>query len=406
MVCEQQAARYSDVFVVREFRAVFAAQLLSVIGDQFARVALSVLVFNRTGSPGLTALAYALTYLPDLFAGPLLAGIADRYPRRAVMVAADLARAILVALMALPGVPFPLVCALLVGVHALGAPFSAARAATLASILTGDRYLLGTGAADMVDQLAQVLGFVVGGLVIVGMGADRGLQIDAATFLVSAVIVRLGVHDRPVPAFPTVRDPVQPWWPSLVTGAVTVWTTPKLRALVMLACVAGFYVTIEALAVPYAMDVMGSEGAVGLLLAAGPAGAILGMWGISRLLPGRRLKLLGPLAVAACLPLALSAFRPSVPVMVALLVVSGVGSAYHMVARSAFVQSVPDHGRGQAFGLAVTALRTAQGTGLLLAGVCAETFGAPTVLSGAGITGTLVAAAASLTWYQARRRPR
>ena len=403
MVCEQQAARYSDVFVIREFRAVFAAQLLSVIGDQFARVALSVLVFDRTQSPGLTALAYALTYLPDLFAGPLLAGIADRYPRRTVMVATDLARAILVALMAFPGVPLWLLCGLLVGVHALGAPFNAARAATLATILRGDRYVLGTGAADMVDQFAQVLGFVVGGLVIVSTGAGPGLQIDAATFLVSAVIVRLWVYDRPVPAFPTVRDPVQPWWPSLVAGAVTVWTTPKLRALVVLACVAGFYVTVEALAVPYSVAVTGSDGAVGLLLAAGPAGTIAGMWAISRLLPGRRLELLGPLAVLACLPLVLCALRPSVPVMVALLVVSGIGSAYHMVARSAFVQSVPDHGRGQAFGLAVTALRTAQGTGLLLAGACAEAFGAPTVLSAAGVTGTLVAAAASLTWYQARR---
>jgi len=404
MVCEQQAARYSDVFGLREFRALFVAQLLSVLGDQFARVALSVLVFDRTQSPGLTALAYALTYLPDLFAGPLLAGIADRYPRRTVMVATDLARAVLVALMALPGVPLPLLCALLVGVHALGAPFSAARAAMLAQVLRGDRYVLGTGAADMVDQLAQVLGFAVGGLVIVATGPGPGLQIDAATFLVSAVIVRLGVHDRPVPAFPTVRDPVQPWWPSLVTGAVTVWTTPKLRALVLLACVAGFYVTIEALAVPYSVAVTGSDDAVGLLLAAGPAGAIVGMWAVSRLLPGRRLKLLGPLAMLASLPLVLAVFRPSVPVMIALLVVSGIGSAYHMVARSAFVQSVPDHGRGQAFGLAVMALRTAQGTGLLLAGVCAETFGAPAVLSGAGVTGTLVAAVAGLTWYQARRR--
>ena len=406
MVCEQQAARYSDVFALREFRSLFVAQLLSVVGDQFARVALSVLVFDRTKSPGLTALAYALTYLPDLVAGPLLAGIADRYPRRTVMVATDLARAILVALMALPGVPLTLLCALLVGVHVLGAPFSAARAATLAQVLWGDRYLLGTGAADMVDQLAQVLGFAVGGLVIIGMGPSRGLQIDAATFLLSAVIVRFGVHDRPVPAFPTVRDPVQPWWPSLVTGAVTVWTTPKLRALVLLACVAGFYVTIEALAVPYSVAVTGAENGVGLLLAAGPAGTILGMWAISRLLPGRRLKLLGPLAMLACFPLVLAAFRPSVPLMVALLVMSGIGSAYHMVARSAFVQSVPDHGRGQAFGLAVTALRTAQGTGLLLAGVFAEVFGAPAVLSGAGITGTLVAAGAGLTWYQARRRPR
>jgi hypothetical protein len=44
-------------------------------------VALAVLVFERTGSPGQTALTYALTFLPAVLAGPLLPGLADR-PQR------------------------------------------------------------------------------------------------------------------------------------------------------------------------------------------------------------------------------------------------------------------------------------------------------------------------------------
>ena len=109
---EPRPARYRDVFAVAEFRALFAAHLLSVIGDQFARVALTVLVFARTGSAALTALTYALTFLPAIVAGPLLSGLADRYPRRTVMVVADVARAALVAVMAVPGVPLPVLAAL------------------------------------------------------------------------------------------------------------------------------------------------------------------------------------------------------------------------------------------------------------------------------------------------------
>lgn len=120
-------ATFREVFAVAEFRVLFAAQLLSVVGDQFTRVALAVVVFARTGSAGLTALTYGLTYLPDLVGGPLLSGLADRYPRRAVMVASDLGRAVLVAAMAAPGLPLPALGGLLVAVQLLNAPFSAAR---------------------------------------------------------------------------------------------------------------------------------------------------------------------------------------------------------------------------------------------------------------------------------------
>jgi MFS family permease len=77
------------VFAVPAFRVLWLAQVLSVVGDQLAQVALSVLAFHRTGSPLLTGVVYALSYLPGVAGGPLLAGLADRLPRRRLMVGCD-----------------------------------------------------------------------------------------------------------------------------------------------------------------------------------------------------------------------------------------------------------------------------------------------------------------------------
>ena len=49
--------------------------MLSFAGDQFAQVAIAILVYGRTHSPFLTALAYALTYLPPIAGGPLISGL-------------------------------------------------------------------------------------------------------------------------------------------------------------------------------------------------------------------------------------------------------------------------------------------------------------------------------------------
>jgi len=135
-----------------EFRALAAAGLLSAVGDQVARVALSVLVFDRTSSALLTALTYALTFLPAVIGAPLLSGLADRRPRRQLMVGLDLIRAALVAAMAVPGLPLPILLALLVVVNVAESPFDGARAALVPDI-TGDRYL----AAVVVDRTLHPL---------------------------------------------------------------------------------------------------------------------------------------------------------------------------------------------------------------------------------------------------------
>jgi MFS family permease len=67
-------------------------QVLSFAGDQFARVAIAILVYGRIHSPFLTALAYAPTYLPPIAGGPLLSGLADLFRRRRVMIVCDLLR--------------------------------------------------------------------------------------------------------------------------------------------------------------------------------------------------------------------------------------------------------------------------------------------------------------------------
>ena len=90
-------ATFREVFAVREFRPLFGTFLLSTAGDELARVALTVLVYQRTASPLLSALTFAIGHLPWLLGGPLLSTLADRLPRHRVLIGADVTRAVLLA---------------------------------------------------------------------------------------------------------------------------------------------------------------------------------------------------------------------------------------------------------------------------------------------------------------------
>jgi hypothetical protein len=182
---EQRAASFRDVVGVGEFRALWLANAQSRLGDQLARVAIAVLVFRQTSSPLLTALTYALTFLPPLVTAPLLVGLADRYPRRTVLVVTDLCRASLVGVMAIPAVSLAGIAPLLVATVSLQPLYSAARNAMLPSVLEGDRYTIGLGLANITDSIAQVSGFAFGGMMVVLVGSRGALGIDALTFVLS-----------------------------------------------------------------------------------------------------------------------------------------------------------------------------------------------------------------------------
>src|SRR5580704_5473884 len=117
-----ERATYREVFAVAEFRALWLAQLLSVAGDQLAKVALTVLVYDRTHSSLLAAITFAVSFVPAFLGGLTLSGLADRLPRRTVMIACDVIRGVLVLAMAVPGMPLAVTVTLLFVVSMLMAP--------------------------------------------------------------------------------------------------------------------------------------------------------------------------------------------------------------------------------------------------------------------------------------------
>lgn len=400
----EHPATIGSVFAVAEFRALWLAEAQSVAGDQLARVALTVLVFDRTGSAGLTALTYALTLLPDLVGGPLLSGLADRFPRKPVMVTADVVRAVLVAAMALPGLPIVVLAVLLVMVQLAAAPFRAAQQATLPAVLTGDRYVVGQSVRQTTRQLALVLGFAGGGVVVTAMGAREALAVDAATFAVSALLIGVAVRSRP--AADRTDDAgadggaVRRHLARLTGGARTIWRHPRLRALVGLSWLAGFVVVPEGLAAPYAAEIGAGSTAVGLLLAAHAVGGAVGALAIGRWCPpSLRPRLVGPLAVAAMLPLLVFASRPGLAVAVVLLAVSGIFAAYQVVVAAEFMTVVPDGRRGQAYGLAGSGLLASQGLGIAAGGAVADLLGsAAAAITALAAAGAVTAVRAAVTW--------
>ncbi|MCW2667627.1 MAG: hypothetical protein JWN57_2589, partial [Frankiales bacterium] len=188
---------YRAVLAVPEFRALFLSQVLSIVGDQVTRIAVALLVYDRSGSSFAAAATYACSYLTWLIGGPVLSALSDRHPRRTVMVVCDLARAALVAVLLVPDLPLPAVFAVLVAVGLLAPPFDSARSATFPDVLPGDAYVVGSGMVNSAIQLGQVAGFLLGGALVAGIGTRGALLVDLSTFLLSALVVRLAVTARP-----------------------------------------------------------------------------------------------------------------------------------------------------------------------------------------------------------------
>jgi len=393
-----ERATYRDVFGVPEFRNLWLAQLLSVVGDQFARVALTVLVYDRTHSPLLAALTYAATIIPVFAGGVLLSGLADRLPRRTVMIICDVARCALVLVMAVPGVPLAALVVLLFVVTTFTAPFTAARSAVYPDILSGDRYVLGTAVTLTTSQIAQVMGFAVGGAVVGFLGARACLLADAATFAVSALLVRFGVHARaaanssPGRLFAPVND--------AVAGVKLVFSEPSLRIPMLFGWLATFTVVPEGLAAPLAHWLHGGDVTVGLLLAATALGISAGSVAFSRLVdPARRIRWMGPLAVLSPLLLLLLALHGGSLLTVLVLFASGAFACFQMAANAAFVVATPPQRRSQAFGLANAGIYLGQGGAVIVAGAAATQYSPPDVIVASGVIGTLCALALAIRSY-------
>lgn len=370
-------------------------------GDQLARVALTLLVFDRTRSPLLAAVTFAASIVPTFVGGLTLSGLADRLPRREVMITCDLLRAALVIVMAMPGMGVGALVGLLVLVTMASAPFTSARAALYPDILTGDRYVLGTAVTLTTIQFAQVIGFAAGGALVGFFGVRTSLLVDAGTFIVSALITRIWVRARPRAQTSTGARLASP--SGVVAGLRLVFADPALRTPMLFGWLAAFYNVPEGVSAPLAASLGGGPVTVGLILAAAALGASVGALSFSRLVsPARRGRLTGPLSVAACAVLILFVFHPALPLALAILLVGGLFDCYQTGASAAFVSATPPSQRSQAFGIAQAGMSLGQGTAMVLAGAAAEHYPPALVIAVTGVIGAVLAVV--IGFSQARSR--
>ena len=363
-------ASYRDVLGVGEFRAIFIADIVSMLGTIVAAVALTVLVYQQTGSPALAALVMALSFLPYLIGGVLLGAAADRLPARRVLVGCDLASAVLVGCMVMPGIPVPGLLALLFANGLISPVYQGVRSAVLPRVLPpGPRYVLGRALMRMVAQSAQVVGYGAGGLLLAILSPRGALAADALSFAASAVLLRFGIASRAVPA--TGRGSMARDSLAGLRGALAHRLTRRILLFSWL--VPACAVAPEALAAPYAAHIGQPARAAGFLLMGIPPGTIAADVVAARLLSSRlQRRIIVPAALLTFVPLTAFAASPGLGLALGLLVISGLGSAWVAGIDGLLIDTAPPELRNRALALGGAGLMFTQGAGFALWGIAGQ----------------------------------
>ena len=383
--------RYRDALAVGEFRVIFGSYVVSMLGDVVAAVALTVLVFQQSGSSFLAALTFTLAFVPHLFGGALLSGFADGVPPRRLLVTCDLISACLVGAMAIPGLPIGVPLVLLFATNLLSPVFGGARAALLPEIVPEHAFVPARSLMRVVAQSNQLIGNAgAGGCSCCSSSRGRCCcstpRRSSARRRCSGSGCAGGRRGSWPACAGSPRDSLR--------GARAALRMPRLRAVLLFSwLVPAFSVWPEALAAPGVAAHGASPGAVGWWLMALPAGTMVGEVAALWLLPPAwRTRLMRPLAAAVFVPLLLFAFHPSLPVSIGLLVLAGLGSAYILGADTLLLRETPEELRGRVFTISTAGLMTIQGIGFGLAGAVAEFLPVDATIVFAGLCGLTVVA--------------
>jgi MFS family permease len=378
---------YARVLANDSFRAVFATRSLAIAADTLRTVALSVLVFATTGSPLLGAMAYGISFLPQLLGGSLFGAVADLVPPRRLMALGYVIEFATGLLLALGDLPVWLSMVVVAAV-AMATPLAnGAAGRVVADVLSGEEYVLGRSLFTLASSAAQLVGLAGGGLAVAALGGRHAMLVSALLHLVAAAWIRLRLPELPVVG---AGNALRRSW----SGNRRLLSDGTTRALILAqwlppACATG----AESLLVPYVAARGLSAGVAGLLLACVPVGMMIGSLVLGRVVgPDLRRRLLVPLMTLVGLPLLGFAADPPLVLCGALLVIAGVGFAYGLAIQQRFRDVVPADGRGQAFSLLSTGLMTVQGVSPALAGALAGVLPVADVIALCGLVAVLSAA--------------
>ncbi|MET9323394.1 MFS transporter [Streptomyces sp. NPDC003038] len=367
---------YRSLARVPEFTPFFAAAALRVGASTVSGLALAVLVYDRTGSPLLSALSMFGPSLAQVLGATLLLSAADRLAPRAALAAFAAFAALGTALLALPGLPLWAVFAVLLGQGLADSLAGGVRYGLLAEILPPGDYLRGRSLLAVCAGVTQIAGFAVGGVLIAALSPRGALLAAVALALAAALTVRLGLRRRP-PRTSGRPSPTQTW-----RSNVTLLSDPSRRTLYLALWVPnGLIVGCESLFVPY------DAGHAGLLFGCAAAGMLVGDTVAGRYLsPRLRARLASPLRLLLAVPYLVFALEPGPVLATAVVTLASAGYSGGLLMQERLVALIPEGTQGQALGLHSAGTLTMQG-------VCAALAGAVAQYTSAGVAMSLLAAA-------------
>lgn len=276
------------VAMSRNFRLLWASVGVSSFGNALTEVALPLLALFVVGvSPTQLGVVVAVEQLAWLVLG-LFAGVwVDRWPRRTVLVASDLGRAVLIAVLPVAYLLGQLhywllvLVGLLVGVGNVFA--GVAHSAVLPEIVQRDKLIDANAKVNTLDTASNLSGSAVVGPLVAFLGAPAALAVDALSFLGSALLLKGLKMPRPT-AEPVLGAPQPHFRRELADGLRIVVHDPLFRTLTFAsaafnAAVAAQYV----LGLLFLKELDTPTAFYGVLLAAGGVGALLGSIMVSRL---------------------------------------------------------------------------------------------------------------------------
>ncbi|MEZ5979063.1 MAG: MFS transporter [Planctomycetota bacterium] len=404
-----------------EFRKLWLAQVVSQSGDWLNKTA-GLAVIARLGGAEEAALGLGLLYatenalrlLPAAILGPFAGPVADRVPRKLLLVAGDLVRAALVLCYLFVDEPseLPLLYALLFGQMGLGIFFDAARQGALPNtVRQGDLHAAIALSAGTWSAMLSV-GALLGGLLVLYFGTDTAFVADSSTYVVSASLYAATALPRG-PAEPGAfrwrdvlfgRDLVLGWRHARDRGIRPILVTKLFwgpaGGLLVLLSVAAY--------TRFAKDDVGADVApfaFGLLYAARGVGTAIGPFVARRVVGTTPLALVRTIGLGfavAAVAYALFGLASSLYVAALCVTVAHVGGGAIWVASTSFWQhSVDDRFRGRTHALDFLGMTTSFATYGLLAGLLYDgglDLGATTfVLAGC------IAVSGSVWWIVAAR---
>ncbi|MCC3154793.1 MFS transporter [Hymenobacter sp. BT770] len=220
------------------FARLYAAQTTSLLGDALTWVGLALLAFELGGSHSAQILAFALTLRVTAFVllAPLAGLLADRLNRKTIMVTADIVRMVIIGLL-----PFVTevwqVYVLMFTVNAFTAFFTPTFQATLPAVTTADEMPQALSLSSATNELLGVLGPGIAGAVAAFLGTRDIFYIDAATFLISGILIfTLPARLRNEEA--SVNDDERVTVAAVLEGTRLLWRNAVMRYALLLELVA------------------------------------------------------------------------------------------------------------------------------------------------------------------------